>query len=410
MKTIEKIYIYNFLCYNQITNTIKKGVSVCMRNKIISLFLSILMLIGIIGPSIEVVYAEGNNLPINNENISTKSFDDFKTKESGTKLEEDNIIKPTDELSENKDKVNKKDIFLTENLENMSGAEKAPGGNNLTEVYLDSKTGNDTNDGSVAHPVKTFAKAIEKAKDGDTLNVLSLSETNLTVNKKITLKFLEDVTMQGSGTAITLKGGAHLCVAEGKTLNINGYNKGILVEKGAEINDGNYVFKFPKSSYAFETSGNIVGTSKDKLKMDITNGYFMFHSKDNELSNATINQRYDDDKWELYEWNGFKAFDSEINLYRLPVYLKGPLYLDNTKFVIDGTGVNYQTGAYFENSWEVGVFHFTNNSIFEVKNFNTHWRAKGITFGYDNKVLVDDGAKIVVKNNGNGGFNDNHKV
>ena len=352
-----------------------------MRNKIISLFLSTLMLIGIISPSIEVVYAEGNNLPIN-----------------------------TNEISGNKEEVNRENNVLTENLETMGSAEKAPGGNILTEVYLDSANGDDNNDGSVEHPVKTFAKAMEIINDGGTLNVLSLSETNITVNKQITLKFLEDVTMQGTGTAITLKGGAHLCVAEGKTLNINGYNKGVLVEKGAEINDGNYVFKFPNNGFAFETSGNIVGTSKDRLKIDITNGYFYFHSKDNELRNATINQRYDDDKWELYEWNGFKAFNSEINLYRLPVYFKGPLYLDNTKFVIDGTGVNYQTGAYFENSWEVGVFHFTNNSIFEVKNFNTHWRAKGITFGYGNKVLVENGAKIVVKNNGNGGFNANEGI
>ena len=339
------------------------------------------MLIGIISPSIEVVYAEGNNLPIN-----------------------------TNEISGNKEEVNREDNVLTENLETMGSAEKASGGNSLTEVYLDSATGNDSNDGSVEHPVETFAKAMEKAKDGDTLNVISLSETNITVNKQITLKFLNDVTMQGNGTAITLKGGAHLCVAEGKTLNINGYNKGILVEKGAEINDGNYVFIFPDNGFAFETSGNIVGSSKDKLKMGITNGYFYFHSKDNELRNATINQRYDDDKWQLYEWNGFKAFDSEINLYRLPVYLKGPLYLDNTKFVIDGTGVDYQTGAYFENSWEVGEFHFTNHSIFEVKNFNTHWRAKGITFGYGNKVLVDNEAKIVVKNNKNGGFNANEGI
>ena len=352
-----------------------------MRNKIISLFLSTLMLIGIISPSIEVVYAEGNNLPIK-----------------------------TNEISGNKEEVNREDNFLTENLETMGSAEKAPVGNILTEVYLDSANGDDSNDGSVEHPVKTFAKAIEIINDGETLNVLSLSETNITVNKQITLKFLNDVTMQGTGTAITLKGGAHLCVAEGKTLNINGYNKGILVEKGAEINDGNYVFKFPQNGFAFETSGNIVGTSKDRLKIDITNGYFMFHSKDNELRNAAINQRYDDDKWQLYEWNGFKAFDSEINLYRLPVYFKGPLYLDNTKFVIDGTGVDYQTGAYFENSWEVGEFHFTNNSIFEVKNFNTNWRSKGITFGYDNKVLVDNGAKIVVKNNKNGGFNDNQGI
>ena len=352
-----------------------------MRNKIISLFLSTLMLIGIISPSIEVVYAEGNNLPIN-----------------------------TNEISGNKEEVNREDNVLTENLETMGSAEKAPVGNSLTEVYLDSATGNDSNDGSVEHPVETFAKAMEIINDEGTLNVLSLAETNITVNKQITLKFLNDVTMQGNGTAITLKGGAHLCVAEGKTLNINGYNKGILVEKGAEINDGNYVFIFPDNGFAFETSGNIVGTSKDKLKMDITNGYFMFHSKDNELRNAAINQRYDDDKWQLYEWNGFKAFNSEINLYRLPVYLKGPLYLDNTKFVIDGTGVDYQTGAYFENSWEVGEFHFTNHSIFEVKNFNTHWRAKGITFGYGNKVLVDNEAKIVVKNNKNGGFNANEGI
>lgn len=352
-----------------------------MRNKIISLFLSTLMLIAIISPSIEVVYAEGNNLPIN-----------------------------TNEISGNKEEVNREDNFLTENLETMGSAEKATVGNNLTEIYLDSATGNDTNDGSEGNPVKTFAKAIEIINDGGTLNVLSLAETNITVNKQITLKFLNDATMQGTGIAITLKGGAHLCVAEGKTLNINGYNKGILVEKGAEINDGNYVFKFPQNGFAFETSGNIVGTSKDRLKIDITNGYFMFHSKDNELRNAAINQRYDDDKWQLYEWNGFKAFDSEINLYRLPVYFKGPLYLDNTKFVIDGTGVDYQTGAYFENSWEVGEFHFTNHSIFEVKNFNTHWRAKGITFGYGNKVLVDNGAKIVVKNNKNGGFNANEGI
>lgn len=374
-----------------------------MRNKIISLFISIFMLIGIIGPSIDVAYAES-------ENISTKPIDEFETEESGTKLEEDNTIKTTDDLSENEEKVNTEDNLLTENLETMGSAEKAPGGNNLTEIYLDSVNGDDSNNGSEGNPVKTFAKAMDIINDGGTLNVLSLAETNITVNKQITLNFLEDAIMQGTGIGIELEEGSHLIVDDGKTLTMSGYKTAINVKKGAEINDGNYVFKFPNNGFAFETSGNIVGSSKDKLTIDITNGYFMFHSKDNELRNATINQRYDDDKWQLYEWNGFKAFDSEINLYRLPVYLKGPLYLDNTKFVIDGTGVNYQTGAYFENSWEVGVFHFTNNSIFEVKNFNTHWRAKGITFGYGNKVLVDNKAKIVVKNNGNGGFNDNQGI
>ena len=277
-------------------------------------------------------------------------------------------------------------------------------------IWLDGTSGDDSNNGSKDKPVRTFAKAMEIINNGETLNVLNLAETNITVNKKVTLKFLDDATMQGTGTAITLKGGAHLCVAEGKTLNIKGYNKGILVEKGAEINDGNYVFKFPQNGFAFETSGNIVGSTKDKLKMDITNGYFMFHSKDNELRNATINQRYDDNKWQLYEWNGFKAIHSDINLFRLPVYFKGPLYLDDSRFVVDGNHVNYQTGAYFENSSDVGPFHFTNRSVFEVKNFDKHWRSKGITFGYGNKLLVDKGAKVIVKNNKNGGLNANEGI
>ena len=65
----------------------------------------------------------------------------------------------------------------------------------VNEIYLDSAKGDDNSDGTKEKPVKTFAKAIEKAKDGDTLNVISLTEKNITVNKKITLKFISDVTM-----------------------------------------------------------------------------------------------------------------------------------------------------------------------------------------------------------------------
>ena len=366
--------------------------------KWIALFLALVMLFGAVSPG-GLVYAKTDNG--NNTILETEKQVDEKEK---NKDQVKGALDPRE--NQEQDSFSLPESSLVPVAAKGKALLPAP----ASAIWLDGTNGDDGKDGSEGNPVKTFAKAMEIINDGGTLNVLSLAETNITVNKKVTLKFLNDVTMRGTGTAITLKGGAHLCVAEGKTLNINGYNKGILVEKEAEINDGNYVFKFPKNGYAFDTSGNIVGTSKDKLKMDITNGYFMFHSKDNELRNATINQRYDDDKWQLYEWNGFKAFDSEINLYKLPVYFKGPLYLDNTRFVIDGTGVNYQTGAYFENSWEVGAFHFTNKSVFEVKNFDTHWRGKGITFGYDNKLLVDKGAKVIVKNNKNGGLNANQGI
>ncbi len=281
---------------------------------------------------------------------------------------------------------------------------------NANEIYLDSVNGDDINAGSPDKPVKTFNKALEILAEAGTLNVVNLSESNISVNKKVTLKFLNDVTMTGTGTGIDLAEGSHLTVADGKKLTMSGYNTAINVKKGAEINDGDYVFKFAENGFAFVTSGNIVGTSKAKLKMNITNGYFEFNSADSEFKNATMNQKYEGEKWQLYEWNGFKVINSEINLCRLPVYFKGPLYMDNSKFTIDGKGVNYQTGAYFENSWTNGTFHFTNNSIFEVKNFNTHWRAKGITFGYGNKVLVENGAKIIVKNNGNGGLNANEGI
>ena len=405
MNTIEKKYIYNFLCYNQITNTIKKGVSVCMRNKIISLFLSILMLIGIIGPSIEVVYAEGNNLPINNENISTKPLDEFKTEKSGTKLEEDNIIKPTDELSENKDKVNKKDIFLTENLENMSGAEKATLGNNLKEVYLDSANGNDNNDGSKEKPVKTFDKAIEKTKDGDTLNVVSLSETNITVNKKITLKFLEDVTMQGSGTGIDLSEGSHLTVADGKTLTMSGYKTAINVKKGAEIKDGNYVLDKNAIAFSLADGAKINGTSKDKLKISAKEqtGRGFSYSSDSRFIGCTVYVEGKLGSSEQYSglyMKGASLTTKDVWYYFDPCKqndgtLKGGLHLDNSEFyVYKAKGVRE-----YKNS-------FALLGPSEIKN-NSTVTADGSRVTVSEKLVVKD-SKFIIKNSTDGGLNINY--
>ena len=402
----KKICIYNFLCYNQITNTIKKGVSVCMRNKIISLFLSILMLIGIIGPSIEVVYAEGNNLPINNENISTKPLDEFKTKESGTKLEEDNIIKPTDELSENKDKVNKKDIFLTENLEKMSGAEKAPRGNILTEVYLDSKTGNDTNDGSVEHPVKTFAKAMEIINDGETLNVLSLAETNIIVNKQITLNFLNDATMQGTGVGIELEEGSRLTVDDGKMLTMSGYKTAINVKKGAEINDGNYVLDKNEIAFSLADGAKINGTSKDELKISAKEqtGRGFSYTSDSWFIGCTVYVEGKLGKSEQY--SGLYMKDASLTTKDVWYYfdpckqkdgtLKGGLHLDNSEFyVYKAKGVRE-----YKNSFGLlGPSEIKNNSIVT---------ADGSRVTVSEKLLVKD-SKFVIKNSSDGGLNINYK-
>ena len=110
---------------------------------------------------------------------------------------------------------------------------RAVGAPSASEIYLDAVNGNDANDGTKEKPVKTFAKAIEKTKDGDTLNVVSLSETNISFNKKGNLKFVEDVEMTGTGTGIDLAEGAHLSVSDGKKLTMSGYGTAIKVAKGA---------------------------------------------------------------------------------------------------------------------------------------------------------------------------------
>lgn len=189
---------------------------------------------------------------------------------------------------------------------------------------------------------------------------------------------------------------------------MTGYGTGILIEAGAQVNDGNYKFIFASNGFAFQATGNIKGSAKNKLNIDITNGYFKFNNTNSTIENVILNQRYDDDKWQLYEWNGFKAINSEMHLYRLPMYIKGPYVLDNSVLSIDGGGnLNYQTGLYMDNAWTVGQYHITNNSVLEVKNFNMHWRSKGITLGYGISALADRGSKVRVIGDGTGGLNVN---
>lgn len=370
-----------------------------MKNKIISLFISIFMLIGIIGPSIDVAYAES-------ENISTKPIDEFETEESGTKLE-DNIIKTTDDLSENEEKVNTEDNFSTENLETMGSAEKAPVGNNLGEVYLDYVNGDDNNDGSAENPVKTFAKAMDIINDGGTLNVLSLDETNITVNKQVTLKFLEDVIMQGTGTGIELLvEGSRLTVDDGKTLTMSGYKTAINVKKGAEINDGNYVLDKNEIAFSLADGAKINGTSKDNLQISAKEqtGRGFSYSSDSWFIACTV---YVEGKLGSSEqYSGLYMKDASLTTKDVWYYfdpckqkdgtLKGGLHLDNSEFyVYKAKGVRG-----YKNSFALlGPSEIKNNSIVT---------ADGSRVTVSEKLLVKD-SKFVIKNSTDGGLNINYK-
>ena len=335
------------------------------------------MLIGIISPSIEVVYAEGNNLPIN-----------------------------TNEISGNKEEVNREDNVLTENLETMGSAEKAPVGNSLTEVYLDSATGNDSNDGSVEHPVETFAKAMEIINVGGTLNVLSLTETNITVNKQITLKFLNDATMQGTGTGIELEEGSRLTVDDGKMLTMSGYKTAINVKTGAEINDGNYVLDKNEIAFSLADGAKINGTSKDRLKISAKEqtGRGFSYSSDSWFIACTV---YVEGKLGSSEqYSGLYMKDASLTTKDVWYYfdpckqkdgtLKGGLHLDNSEFyVYKAKGVRG-----YKNSFALlGPSEIKNNSIVT---------ADGSRVTVSEKLVVQD-SKFIIKNSTDGGLNINYK-
>lgn len=372
-----------------------------MRRKIISLLLALLMVVEIVCPSVQIVYADSSasqadlelekekkedkesDLNISNQDVKqeneTKEKSDFKNEKISIEDEKFNNIK---NLGNSKE--------LSQNREASTESESK----NLSEIYLDSKNGNDDNDGTKEKPFKTFAKAIEKAKDGDTLNVVSLSETNITVDKQVTLKFINDVTMQGSGTGIDLSEGSHLTVADGKTLTMTDYATAINVKKDAEINDGNYVLDKNETAFSLADGAKINGTSKDKLKISAKEqtGSGFSYSSDSWFIGCSV---YVEGKLGSSEqYSGLYMKDASLTTKDVWYYFnpdkqtdgtfKGGLHLDNSEFyVYKAKGVSG-----YKNSF--GLFGPS-----EIKN-NSTVTADGSRVTVSEKLVVKD-SKFIIK-------------
>ncbi|WP_083703397.1 S-layer homology domain-containing protein [Aedoeadaptatus urinae] len=273
-------------------------------------------------------------------------------------------------------------------------------------IWLDGTNGDDSNDGSQEKPVKTFAKAMKIINDGETLNVLSLAETNITVNKKVTLKFLNDATMQGTGTGIELAEGSRLTVADGKTLTMSGYKTAINVKKGAEINDGNYVLDKNEIAFSLADGAKINGTSKDNLQISAKEqtGRGFSYSSDSWFIGCTV---YVEGKLGSSEqYSGLYMKDASLTTKDVWYYfdpckqkdgtLKGGLHLDNSEFyVYKAKGVRG-----YKNS-------FALLGPSEIKN-NSTVTADGSRVTVSEKLLVKD-SKFVIKNSTDGGLNINYK-
>ena len=141
----------------------------------------------------------------------------------------------------------------------------------------------------------TINDAVAAGNTGDIIRISGLFDTtnaafrDAVVNNDMTLEVVSDTTILNDDddqNGITIASGSHIKTVNGSTLNMQGFKKALDLQTGAEMNDGNYVFK---DNHHVTLDGNVKGTSRESLVVDITAYKFnKLHSEDLKLENATL--------------------------------------------------------------------------------------------------------------------------
>ena len=141
----------------------------------------------------------------------------------------------------------------------------------------------------------TINDAVAAGNTGDKIHISGLFDTtnpafrDAVVNNGMTLEVASDTSIlndDDNQSGITIASGSHIKTVNGSTLNMQGFKKALDLQTGAEMNDGNYVFK---DNQDVTLDGNVKGTSRESLVVDITAYKFnKLHSEDLKLENATL--------------------------------------------------------------------------------------------------------------------------
>ena len=141
----------------------------------------------------------------------------------------------------------------------------------------------------------TINDAVAAGNTGDTIRISGLFDTtnaafrDAVVNNGMTLEVASDTSIlndDDNQSGITIASGSHIKTVNGSTLNMQGFKKALDLQTGAEMNDGNYVFK---DNRHVTLDGNVKGTSRESLVVDITAfGFNELHTEDLKLENATL--------------------------------------------------------------------------------------------------------------------------
>ena len=141
----------------------------------------------------------------------------------------------------------------------------------------------------------TINDAVAAGNTGDTIRISGLFDTtnaafrDAVVNNGMILEVASDTSIlndDDNQSGITIASGSRIKTVNGSTLNMQGFKKALDLQTGAEMNDGNYVFK---DNQDVTLDGNVKGTSRESLVVDITAYKFnKLHSEDLKLENATL--------------------------------------------------------------------------------------------------------------------------
>ena len=141
----------------------------------------------------------------------------------------------------------------------------------------------------------TINDAVAAGNTGDIIRISGLFDTtnaafrDAVVNNDMTLEVVSDTTILNDDddqNGITIASGSHIKTVNGSTLNMQGFKKALDLQTGAEMNDGNYVFK---DNQHVTLDGNVKGTSRESLVVDITAYKFnKLYTENLKLENATL--------------------------------------------------------------------------------------------------------------------------
>ena len=141
----------------------------------------------------------------------------------------------------------------------------------------------------------TINDAVAAGNTGDTIRISGLFDTtnpafrDAVVNNGMTLEVASDTSIlndDDNQSGITIASGSRIKTVNGSTLYMQGFKKALDLQTGAEMNDGNYVFK--DNDYV-TLNGIVKGTSRDALVVDITAYVFSeLYYDEAKFENATI--------------------------------------------------------------------------------------------------------------------------